>query len=424
MKQSRNGFQCGLPPSGSMRLLALLPVTMLVSCQTYDFERVVPLFVAQTTDKTIVASKRLKPNVMLLVDNSGSMLMPTDPSDPDCRVVNTQGATVLCGSASTLCPLGCATRISELKSAMGTFLQTSGSIARLGLTVFPSRGTDANGLNGCDPSSNVPVQLPAPTTADEGTEAALLATAQQVNAEIQRLSPLGGTPTASSLGFVGTYAGLNESSDANDDYRADFVLLLTDGLPNCNGQNANAVCSNPSAACECTTDNCSAGTDPVRSTCSKGCLDRDVTVQKVKELREKGIRTIVVGFGAELASGNGPAVLNAMAREGGVPRCVEGACTTAFYEAANGVELSEALRKIWETLIIVDPCDFRLSARPSDPRYLSVLVDEQNLVPGPDTYSYDSEANKVTFLGAVCEKIKTSTPQHTVSVEFRIVQRF
>src|SRR4051812_4145013 len=111
-----------------MRSVALLTALLLAgSCQTYDFERVVPLAVAQTTDKTIVASKRLKPNVMLLVDNSGSMLFPSDASDPDCTV-----GGVLCGNAATACPASCPTRVSELKNAMGAFLQTSGTIARLG----------------------------------------------------------------------------------------------------------------------------------------------------------------------------------------------------------------------------------------------------------------------------------------------------
>ena len=429
---------------GSMRLLALVPLALSVGCQTYDFERVVPLFVAQTTDKTIVASRRLKPNVMLLVDNSGSMLSPVNPADPDCMVTNTFGLRVLCGSASAVCPTAtCPTRTSELKSAMGTFLMNSGTIARLGLTVFPARDTAANGVLGCDPSSDLAVQLPVPTPTDTGTEAALNATAQQANMKIQQLGPQGGTPTAASLEFLGTYAGLTESSADRDDFRDDFVLLLTDGLPNCNGTNANNVCTGgPAAACDCTTGQggCS-GTDPMRGLCSKGCLDRDFTVQKVKELRQKGIKTIVVGFGAELSAGSGPAVLDAMAREGGFPRACPDAtdaecggaagscnattkqCATSFFQAANGVELATALRKISEGFVVT-PCEYLLKAKPSDERYLTVLIDEVSTVASPATFSYDFNANRVTFVGTLCERLKASTPQHPVSVEFRIVERF
>ncbi len=393
-----------------MRLRALLAL-MLAGCQTYDFEPVEPFSIGQTTDKQVIVSRRLKPNVMLLVDNSGSMLLPTDPSVASCTLNGT-----LCGAA-TPCPASCPTRSSELKSAMSTFLSSSGTLARLGLTVFPTPNGSANGLLGCDASSELAVHLPAPTPADEGTDPALTVTAQQIATAISGLAPLGGTPTAGSLQFLSTYAGLGQ-----EDFREDFVLLLTDGLPNCNGANPNAVCSSPTAACECTTLSCS-GTDPVRNTCSKGCLDRDATVEQVKALRLRGIRTIVVGFGADLATGSGPTVLDAMAREGGFPRgCAAGAvCEHSYFQARDGAELTAALKMITDGLEHI--CDFVLTARPSDPRLISVMVDGQFVPPGT-TYDYDFANNKVTFLGAMCERLQASTPQHPVSVEFRIVERF
>ena len=420
-----------------MRLHGLMAALVLVSCQTYDFERVVPLFVAQTTTDTIVASKRLKPNVMLLVDNSGSMLSPTDPADPDCTVTDRNGMRVLCDSGN-LCPTTCPTRSSELKSAMGLFLSNSGSIARLGLTVFPTPGTGNNGLIGCDASTSIRVYLPPALETDDGTDPVLNGKAQEINTQLQGLAPLGGTPTAASLEFLGTYEELNTSVD---DYRDDFVLLLTDGLPNCNGANPNNVCagSMPAGACACTTGQCTG--DSVRGTCSKGCLDRDATVQKVKELRQRGIRTIVVGFGAELATGTGPQVLDAMAREGGFPRQCPGLtdaecggaagscntttkqCATTFFQAANGAELAQALRKISEGLVI-EPCEYKLKAKPSDERYLTVMIDQVFTPENATTYSYDYDANKVTFLGPLCERLKASTPQHPVAVQFRIVERF
>jgi hypothetical protein len=420
-----------------MRLLALLALTLFISCQTYDFEPVTPLFVSQKTEKKIVARKRLKPNVMLLVDNSGSMNEPTDRGDPDCLVRNQQNVLVVCGAEP--CPASCPTRVSEMKSAMRAFLSSSGTFARLGLTVFPNRGTAENGVMGCDSSSSITVNFPEMIN-DDGQDPTLSATATSIATQIETLSPLGGTPTAASLDFLSTYGGLNQSSVDRDDYRDDFVLLLTDGLPNCNGTNPNATCVAPSAACECTTLQCS-GTDPVRSTCSKGCLDRDFTVQKVKELNARGIRTIVVGFGAELAAGSGPLVLQAMAREGGFPRsCPDGTdaecggapgscntaskqCSTAFYQAANGAELAEALLRISKG-IELKPCEFDLPSKPSDERYVSVLVDGQTLTEGDTTYDYDFAANRVTFLGTYCRKIEESLPQNPVNIEFRVVERF
>ncbi|MDP1828727.1 MAG: adventurous gliding motility lipoprotein CglB [Archangium sp.] len=408
-----------------MRSVALFTVLLFAgSCQTYDFERVVPLAVAQTTDKTIVASKRLKPNVMILVDNSGSMEAPISP----CAAAPT------CGSPGNRCPPGCPTRISELKSAMATFLQTSATIARLGVTKFPVDSL-------CAASSNVNVQFPAKSVTDDGTDPVLSANAQLANGFIQALVPEGGTPTGASLDFLGTYQELNNSGDSNDDFRDDFVLLLTDGLPNCNDANPNQLCScggTCSAAqissCSCTTSTCT------NTLCAKGCLDRDNAVDRVKALRMKEIRTIVVGFGADLTSGSGRDVLNAMAIEGGFARdCPNGTdaecgaggscnnftkkCTTSFFQASNGTELAAALRKISESFL-GDPCEFLLSARPSNPAYLAVIVNGQSLAAGPTTYSFDPASNKVTFLGAQCTALNASTAQNPVNVEFRIVERF
>ena len=82
-----------------------------------------------------------------------------------------------------------------------------------------------------------------------------------------------------------------------------------------------------------------------------------------------------------------------------------------------------ALRKISESFQ-GDPCVFTLSARPSDPAYLSVVINGQSLTAGPTTYSFDSNSNKVTFVGALCTQLNSSTTQNPVSVEFRIVERF
>ena len=79
-------------------------------CQTYDFEPVEPLALAQTTERKVVLSRKKKPNIMLLVDKSGSM---------KSQVTSTT------------------TRLSEMKSAMNDFLVDYGNTARFGLAVFP-----------------------------------------------------------------------------------------------------------------------------------------------------------------------------------------------------------------------------------------------------------------------------------------------
>ncbi|MBS1149477.1 MAG: cglB, partial [Myxococcaceae bacterium] len=136
------------------------------------------------------------------------------------------------------------------------------------------------------------------------------------------------------------------------------VVLITDGLPNCNSANAN-TCTG--SLCRCTL--VPATSCMPASFCTQGCLDSDATTAQVDALRMKGIRTIVVGFGAETATGDGPAALNAMAERGGFARaCPNGTdaecgvgdtCTTAnklcgrrYYQASSAAQLTAALAEI------------------------------------------------------------------------------
>lgn len=404
--------------------LILFPVWVLSACQSYEFNRVEPFAISQSTDHRIVATRRLKPNMMLLVDNSFSMELPTNPLNPACPAD--------CGKTqSTKCPTACPTRISELKQALGDFLANDGAVGRFGLTHFPQPLENQP----CHAATNVDQRLPAPTRTDEGTEATLLAAASAVNSAVQGLVPNGGTPTAASLDFVGSLADL---TDANDD-RDDFVLLLTDGLPNCrdahpeNVCNCGATCSAARlSACACTQDNCQG------ARCNIGCLDDDGSVQAVKRLSLAGVRTAVIGFGADVNQGDGPAVLNALAEAGGFARrCDKGTdaecgagntcdvsthlCSQRFYAAQDRATLGAALKAISDS--IPGACERALPERPSRPEYLAVLVDGVTVQPGPETYEYDFAANLVTFVGALCTRLENSTAREPVDLEFRVVQR-
>ena len=170
--------------------------------------------------------------------------------------------------------------------------------------------------------------------------------------------PQGGTPTGPSLTVVGALPGLN----ANDG-RADYVVLLTDGLPNCNSNNANSLCAcgascttTQISSCQCTTSACTG------TLCSLGCLDSAGAITAISALNTSGIKTMVVGFGADVSAGAAPAVLDAMARAGGAPRsCPNGTvaecggstclsnhtCQQAFYGAATASELQAVLEGLF-----------------------------------------------------------------------------
>ena len=101
---------------GGAAAVLLAAVLTLQSCQTYDFEPVEPLAIAQTTEKKVIYARASKPNIMLVVDKSGSMTQVTT---------------------------GANTRLTEMQAAMSTYLTTYGKTARMGLTVFPDT-SDAN----------------------------------------------------------------------------------------------------------------------------------------------------------------------------------------------------------------------------------------------------------------------------------------
>lgn len=381
--------------------LALLAVVLFGGCQVQEFQRVSPIAVVQMREGTLVAHRVLKPNLMLLLDTSGSMLLPVNPAAPQCPAN--------CGTGSAPCPAACATRIAEVKATLDAFLTTSVTSARVGLTTFP---TDAV----CGAPSSVRVELPSPSFDDDAQAPELEARAQQARAVVQAVSPMGGTPTAEALRFVGALPSLQDENDL----RNDFVVLVTDGLPNCNdGHPANlcqpdaalcgagaAVCAAQREACACTVSSCEG------SLCAKGCLDDEGTLAAVEALRQRGIRTVVVGFGADVVSGEASRVLGALANAGGFSQP---------FSAANGAELSAAFQHIVRDLDT--PCAYVLGAIPTPSNALAVLVDGVDVQPGDDTWSYDAQGNKVVFTGPLCARLEASTPATPVALEFRVAKR-
>lgn len=399
----------------------LLPALLVASaCQTYDFEPVTPIAISQTTQTRKVVARNLKPNLMILVDKSGSMNAPLNSMLPTCG--NCSGAT---------CPSSCPTRISELRTAMNQFLTTSSTVARMGLAFFPKGEDTTFSPTGCAPTSEIAVDLPAPSVSDTDT-APLTANATTVNMRIQGLgsaTPVtGGTPTAGSLTFLGSYAGLLDDRDN----RQDFVLLLTDGLPNCNPANPLSCSSMPPPPANL----CTLGPNCNGQYCRAGFLDKDGVVTAVQQLRSRNISTIVVGFGADFASPEALDVLNSMAEVGGFGRkCPNGTnaecgsnntclpnrfCTKQFYAAANATELATALADIQNLIASGDPCLFTLSDKPNDDRFLAVIIDGQTTAKGPNTWSL-LPTGAVQFAGTLCDRVKSSTTAEPLRVEFRIV---
>lgn len=349
------------------------------------------------TQTKVVIGRQSKPDLMLLLDRSGSMAFPTSLTNPSCPAN--------CGATAT-CPAACPTRWGEMSAAMDTFLTASGGSARMGFVAYPIAADVCGAPSQADLTANG-VELNQSAT---DAEADLKATAAAILTRIKATTPKGGTPTAPALRMLGAYPKLQVAD------RDDFVLLLTDGLPNCNTALNGATCM-------CTGVTC---------TDARNCLDDDGTIAAISDLKAQGIRTIVVGFGTDLGAASN--VLAAMADQGGFVRscpggtdseCAPGTCVTAtklcsakYYAATDGPALSAALAQIGSLVGLSDPCAYRLETIPSNPNSLAVTINGVETATGSDTWNYS--AGVVTFTGALCTRLNNATPGAPVTIEFRL----
>ncbi|MBL8957079.1 MAG: adventurous gliding motility lipoprotein CglB [Myxococcaceae bacterium] len=386
---------------GGMRASAV-GLVLLAGCTTYDFEPVNALAIAQTVKKVEIGVNPPKPALFLVVDKSGSMDQPVTPT---------------------------VTRMEAMKSAMGQFLTQSGSTAHLGMLPFPAGGTSS-----CEGGDIANVAVPL----DQGDEdgARLAQAALGVKVAIDGLRAAGGTPTALTMRAIGTYPPMLERD------RDRFAVLLTDGLPNCNP-------ANDPQAMTCT---CTIAPRPASCTVTVGaqvlnqCLDDQGSADEIDLLKVKGIRTIVIGFGTDVANAEGAATMARMAAAGGFTRpCTTSAdcnagdscnpggvdpcgrptstCGQSFFQAGNAAELGRAMEAI-RASVTCDPCLQVMAARPSDAALVSVLIDDLPTATGPDTWVFRDSATAPTveFVGGLCARLRASNATDPVTVEIRSVE--
>lgn len=265
------------------------------------------------------------PAVMLLVDTSGSMNTPLMPASPECG-----------GCSGSTCPATCPTRASVLKSGLRQFLQTQAGAGWLGLTTFPdSVASQTFDPVGCAPATTqaVPLSIQA-----GDAPAAVLAQRQAVLAGVEAFGSsqpfTGGTPTAASLRFLATLPSLSTAT------RPAGVILVTDGLPNCNPNNALSCSASPPPA----QNLCTLGANCVGLYCRAGYLDSNETLLAVRALRSAGVKVAVIGLGADFSVDEAQTLMNALAEEGGATACAPGVmCTQRYFEANNEAQLLGAL---------------------------------------------------------------------------------
>ena len=390
----------------------------LAACQTYDFQPV-PSFTATQHDAALdMKATTLPPNIMVLIDKSDSMNELVSPGKNVDGSANPACTKEACTDTG-YCPNTCSTRINELRDAMKVFLPESLEISKedprplgkFGLTLFPSDDY-------CAPPSNVEIGLVA-SDEDADLKAQIGKVQKYIDEKLYNSNdngkPInGGTPTGDSLRYL-----LQNVPALKDKDRKSFILLLTDGLPNCNPSVRQSDCGAENV-CRCTLYG-KEGLCTAQNNCedSLGCLDNFGTVNVIRELHNEGIGTIVIGFGVEQGapSIDAKAVLDAMALAGGV--------NPTHFPAKDKASLLAVLRNLREVFEEL-PCTFKLSGQVSDPSLISVHVDEQRINPGDNTYSYNKELNAVVFAeaGELCARLKKSSNKNPVALRITVLQTF
>ncbi len=218
--------------------------------------------------------------------------------------------------------------------------------------------------------------------------------------------PAGGTPTAAALNNAA--ASLNALGDPAS---PKFIILATDGGPNCNY----FLSADPSCSCTYASSDYCCTSYPDQCLFGYTCLDDDHTLNVVHDLHQQGIDTFVIGLEGTAEYVN---LLNGLANNGGRPQ-VGG--TTAYYSASNQTELLAALQTIAVGLI---SCEIELEEPPDFPDLVTIYMDGQevprDLAQGNGWDYTDSSNTVVELFGGACDTLQDGD-EHTLTATFACI---
>jgi hypothetical protein len=274
--------------------------------------------------------------------------------------------------------------------ALSNVLKVLGHRVNYGAAIFPGLA----GVTGCEAGDELVKVGPGdpPSYAREGKTGPRL---RNLLDELAVADVDGGTPAAPTL--LKMRDTLRELSGDT------FVVLITDGAPNCNldlecsasdcipnieGFTSGGMQCTPSVNC------CAPSTQNPQANLS--CVDSQASLDAVQALSDVGIRTFVVGMPGSEPYEN---LLNAMAETGGTAR----SGPSKYYPVADTEALEQSLTAIAASVAI--SCDIPLDYEPPDRDFVNVYFDGE-------VVEYDSqmgwewtEDGHVSIRGAACEQL-------------------
>ena len=385
-------------------LATAVAVLILSACQSYEAEVVTPVAIKTVNRQEVIKGNFENPKVMLVVDRSGSMT----------EAVSGGGSCTTNGVYDASSPNDC--KWKNLRDAFGGtqgFLPATVGKAHYGLTIFP--GGNEPGIK--DPACSVS-NAPLVAISDASD------TVQAITAQLSAIKPSGGTPTATTLEAVLADPQFATASPN----QARLVMLLTDGMPNCNPANQSICeqckaqgCTAKDGCTACSAAPCSRSFTILATTdCAteNGCLDGDHTVAAVKALADHGIQTFVIGFGQGTNADPAKSILDSAAIAGGQPR--NG--SPHFYQANSLADLKTALAKFVSDNVA--KCNWTLDPAPTSNQLLEVVrIDSANnsaeevFQQGVD---YDMDGSTVLLKDTRCTEVRTAAPNR-FTFEFRYI---
>jgi hypothetical protein len=290
------------------------------------------------------------PDVMLVLDRSSSMAWSIAEDNCYCTQADADfSGAGTSGGPATICANSsdCSSRWSAVKPAVISTVSNTKDV-RWGLKFFSSPNTTSQ----CSVSSTMEVPIDANSSS---------AVQSQVEAATLSLS----TPTAAAIKAATAY--LKTLSDS----RPKYILLATDGEPNCGGNPANIM------------------TDDINGASSAAAAASTA-----------GFPVYVIGIGPN------PGNLTKLAQSGG---------TKDFYPVSSPEQLVEAFATISK---LVASCTFTLTSKPPDVNNIAVYLDK-NLVEKNDANGWSLSGNNQSIVlnGDACEKV-TSGKASTVQLIF------
>ena len=303
------------------------------------------------------------PNLYFVVDRSGSM------ADP------------LSGSPYS--------KYENARIAISVMLRAVGHRVRYAAAVYPALLNE----DGCAPGLSIfPITAgDSPKYAAKGQNGPVLT---ELLSRLGNNPPSGGTPTAATLREL-------EPKIVGLDGKKTYVVLITDGAPNCN------------QALRCGVDECipniehltlsGVTCDDSFNCCSPkvgagNCVDSDESEAAVADYQAAGVDTFVVGMPGSEAYRS---VLNRLASAGNTAR----AGNTQYYAVSDTEQLTLALHTIGARVAL--SCDLPLSEVPENPELVNVYFDDQ-VVPKNDHDGWRYlDDQTVQFVGSTCDTLSS-----------------